>query len=367
MPLPKVSTSDFKGFYKLALNEFKTEDLEAYIAEFTEYYIREIIGNTAFTDLQNQDFQKWVDLNAGIDFVDVDENRTHLVGLQRPLIGFIYFEYVRDNFTSTVVGKVKGNSENSEKATDIEVANLARSRFNKLVCPLNESLKAFLEANETLQSIALASYDLNNDGTYLLAIQNPKYLNTGQIVAIDKIEYTVTEIQNFTLDAGAIGLDFTGNDAIWTFQQSIETSEDNGDNTYNLLISSTEALASGDTVNINGTDYTALNVIKDTCFTIDAGATGLDFTGEVASWAFTSTVNLSIDLADNTYLLSVLDSNYVAVGASVNIGGMDYSIDSLSNNYLIDAGTSGLNFTGESVRWSPYDAVEFTEIEIAGI
>lgn len=366
MALPVINTSDFKGFYKLALNEFKTEDLEDYIAEFTEYYIREIIGDAAFTDLKNQDFQKWTDLNAGIDFVDVDGNRTYLVGLQKPLIGFIYFEYVRDNFTSTVVGKVKGKSENSERATDIEVANLARSRFNKLVCPLNESLKAFLEANETLKSIILASYDLNNN-TYLLSIENPKYLNTGQDIVIDKIKYTATEIQNFTIDAGATGLDFTGDDAIWTFEQSVLMSEDNGDNTYNLIVGSTEALSSGDTVTINGTDYTASNVIKDTCFTIDAGATGLDFTGETASWAFTTTVSISIDLTNNSYLLSVVDSTYVAEGATVNVDGTDYNIESLSNNYLIDAGATGLDFTGDSVEWSPYDAVEFTEIEIAGI
>lgn len=366
MALPQITFDDFKGFYKLTLNQFKEEDLAEYIPEFIESYIRYIVGDGAFTDIKNQDFQKWNDLVNGVDFVNEDKERVTLVGLKKLLVGFIFFEYVRDNFTTTVTGRVKGKSENSERATDIEVANIARSRFNRLVTPFNMSMKNFLEVNEALISLIGESVDLL-DNRYLLTLDNPVYLNTGQKIEVGVDEYTVIEIQLFAIDAGATGLDFTGDQVIWTFQQTVESSEDNGDNTYNILVSSTEALNSGDTVNIDGTDYIASNVIVNTCFTIDAGATGLDFTGQTAEWEFSTEVVLSIDNGDNTYLLSVADSIYVAEGVTVSIDLTDYVIGSLSSKYLITADSTGLDFIGDKAIWNPFDAVRFEEIEISGI
>ena len=366
MALPVITPDDFKGYYKLALNEFKTEDLELYIATFMEQYVRQIIGDAAYADMLAQDFQKWLDLSNGVDFVDAGGNRKHLIGLREPLIGFIYFEYVRDNFTSTAVGKVKGKSENSERATDIEVAGIARSRYNRLVCDLNDSMKAFLEAYEALESLISTSYDLG-DNRYVLVFADPKYLNTGTEIEIGVLSYSVTEIETFGFNAGATGLDFTGQTAIWNFSEIVISSDNTSGTLYQIVVNSTEGLSVGDTVNVGGTDYVVSEVIEDTCFTIDGGVTGLDFTGQTAAWTFSSLITVSIDLNDNTYLIVVQDSRYVDVGTDVEINATNYTIASIADNYLIDAGSTGLDFTNSIAEWQPFESVDFKEQEIVGI
>lgn len=366
MALPVITLDDFNGYYKLALNEFKNEDLELYIDTFVEQYVRQIIGDAGYIDMLAQDFQKWVDLANGVDFVDTNGVRRHLVGLREPLIGMVYFEFVRDNFTSTAQGKVKGKSENSERATDIEVAGVARSRYNRLICDLNESTKLFLEANETLSSLITAFYDLG-DNRYVLVFADPKYLNTGTEITLNDEVYEVTEITSFGFDAGVPGQDFTGLTAVWNFSEVVVSSDNTSGNLYQVVVDSTEGLVAGGTVDINGTDYTVLEVIENTCFTIDAGAPGLDFTGQTAAWSFATTVSVSIDLNDNTYLATVEDSRYVAVGADVDIDGTTYTITTVENNFLINAGGTGFDFTNDTASWKPYEHVDFEEQEIVGI
>ena len=186
-----------------------------------------------------------VDLSNGVDFLNEDGVKHHLVGLLEPLIGFIYFEYVRDNFTSTAVGKVKGKSENSERSTDMEVAAVARSRYNRLICDLNESFKLFLEVNETLESLISASYDLG-DNRYVLLFEDPKYLNTGTKITVEDDLYEVTEILSFGIDAGATGLDFTGQTAIWNFSEVVTSSDNVSGTLYQIVVPSTEGLIVGE-------------------------------------------------------------------------------------------------------------------------
>ncbi len=366
MALPQITSADFKGFYKLALNEFKIEDLDGYTSMFIEENVRQILGDAVFSDMANQDFQKWTDINNGVDFTDSNGVRRHLTALTELLIGFIYFEYVRDNFTTTVVGKVKGKSENSERSTSLEVAGVARSRYNKKVCDFNKSMELFLDVYESISSVVSASFDLNNN-SYVLSILDPVYLNTGTTINIEEESYAVTELLNFTIDAGATGLDFTGQTATWNFSSLVSSSDNTSGTLYQLLVGDTQGLSVGQTVNVGGTDYTVLDLVENTCFTIDGGATGLDFTGETAAWSFNTQVTVSVDLNDNTYLLAVADSTYVSVGSNVEINAVQYVILSTESNYLIDAGATGLDFTSLSVTWEPFSELIFKEAEIVGL
>ena len=366
MALPVITTDDFKGYYKITLNEFTTEKLQEYISTFLEEYTRRLIGDAAYTEMAAEDTQKWLDMSNGVDFIDEDGNVKHLLGIKKPIVGFIYFEYVRDNFLSVVPGKAKTKSENSERAGDIEVAGIAQSRYNRLVCDLNKSMKLFLEVNETLDSVVVIAYDLG-DNRYVLSIADPKYLNTGTEITLDNLIYEASEIISFSIDAGATGLDFTGDTAIWNFSELVISSDNTSGNLYQVVVGSTEGLAVGDTVTINAVNYTVLEVIPNTCFTIDAGAPSLDFTGQTATWTFSSLITVSVDLNDNSYLLTVENSTYVAVGADVDINAITYSIASLANNHLIDAGATGLDFTGESVEWKPFESVDFEEQDVSGI
>lgn len=216
MALPVITVNDFTGWLKIVANQFKQTDLEEYITLFQEQYLRVIVGAGAYQDIENQDRQKWTDLLNGANYVDTEGKRQYFEGLTKALIRFIYFEFVRDNFTSTQVGRVKGKSENSERANDLEVANVARSRYNQGIF-ITTDLYFFLEANEKLVE-DITSFIDNLDGTYLLNLSSTKYLAVGDTITINDVEYTVTALTTDTdisIDAGQTGIDFTGSQASW--------------------------------------------------------------------------------------------------------------------------------------------------------
>lgn len=223
MALPTITIDDFVGWLKIVANQFKEEDLDQYILLFREQYLRQLVGAAAYTDIETQTRQKWTDLLDGVNYMDVDGKRKRYEGLVKPLIRFIYFEFVRDNFTSTQVGRVKGKSENSERANDIEIANIARSRFNNGVLLLT-STPSFLEANEEFEETVIASTD-NLDNTYTLSVPNTKYLEAGDTLTIDGQEYqpiSVTANTSIVIDAGQTGLDFTNDQVIWKPYEDVE-------------------------------------------------------------------------------------------------------------------------------------------------
>lgn len=227
MALPVINIDNFVGWVKIVANQFKEEDLDEYVTLFREQYLRQIVGDAAYSDIDTQTRQKWTDLLDGVNYVDADGKRRHHNGLVKPLVYFIYFEYVRDNFTATQVGRVKGKSENSERANDLEVLNVSRSRYNNGIRLINDSMPCFLEANKEFKEEITASLD-NADNTYTLSIPNTKYLEAGDTVEIDDQEYTtisVTADTNIVIDAGQTGLDFTGDQVIWEPYVDVEFCE----------------------------------------------------------------------------------------------------------------------------------------------
>lgn len=223
MALPTINVDDFSGWLKIVANQFKEEDLDEYIVLFREQYLRQIVGAAAYADIEAQTRQKWDDLLNGITYVDEDGKTRHLEGLVKSLTRFIYFEFVRDNFTSTQVGRVKGKSENSERANDMEVLNISRSRYNNGVLLLT-STPRFLEANEKYEEEVSVSID-NADNTYTLLIPNTTYLETGDSVTIDDQEYQTILVvvdTSISIDAGQTGLDFTGDEVIWKPYEDVE-------------------------------------------------------------------------------------------------------------------------------------------------
>jgi hypothetical protein len=217
MALPDITVDDFKGVVKITANTFKQQDLTEYIDTFYPDYLRQIIGQEAYSIIENQDRQKWTDLFEGVSFVNVTDNKTYFFnGLFRPLIYFIYFEFVRDNFNSTQSGKVRGRAENSERLGALEVIGIARSRYNLAVRTTNV-LTQFLKANAQFEEVVTNSVD-NADNSYTLSIANTKYLEDGDSVTIDGTAYPISNLVENTsidIDAGTTGLDFLNDSVIW--------------------------------------------------------------------------------------------------------------------------------------------------------
>lgn len=223
MALPTITIDDFVGWLKIVANQFKEEDLNQYVLTFREQYLRQIVGAAAYRDIETQTRQKWTDLLNGVNYIDVDGNRCYHEGLIKPLVRFIYFEFIRDNFTATQVGRVKGKSENSERANDIETANVARSRFNNGVLLL-ASTPDFIKANEEFVENITGFID-NLDNTYSINITDTTYLEADDTVKIDGQDYqilSVTVDTSIVVDAGQTGINFTGDSVSWEPFKDVE-------------------------------------------------------------------------------------------------------------------------------------------------
>lgn len=224
MALPIITPDDFKGWVKITANEFKASKLTEYITLFREQYLRMLVGDAAYADIEAQTRQKWTDLLNGVTYTDSEGKRKYHTGLFRSLTYFIYFEFTRDNFTNTQTGKVKGSSENSERVNASEVLNQARSRFNLGASLANNSTPGFLEANEKFEEVVTASVE-GVANVYTLSIASTKYLEAEDFVTFDGFDFkvlTVAANTSIEIQASTTGLDFTGLTAVWEPFEEVE-------------------------------------------------------------------------------------------------------------------------------------------------
>lgn len=212
MALPIILPSDFKGFYKIAANSYKSELLQDYIDQFQKKYVRDIIGDVAYLAAKGTNKTKWTDLFGGADYVDNYGKNRHSDGLQDSLKGFIYFEFTRDNFVSSNNGAAKNTSENSTPLTAIEISTIAASRFNISVDNLKSDIYIFLTEHDVI-SQDIASFIDNANQTYNITIADTKYLDANDEVAIDGDYYDIVSIVDattFVINAGSTGYIFDG-------------------------------------------------------------------------------------------------------------------------------------------------------------
>lgn len=223
MALPVIDITNFTGWTKIAGNQFRDDKLTEYITLFKEEYLRKILGDSAFLDILNTAKTKWTDLLNGVDYVDIDGDNRRNDGLVDQIVKFIYFEFIRDNFSSSQVGKVKAVNENSTILNGDEVGALVRSRYNSGVRVLHGSLFDFLENYETIIEPITGFVD-NADNTYTINVASTLYLDNGDEVNIGGTDFVISGLivdTSFVITAGSIGLSFSGN-AIWEPYELVE-------------------------------------------------------------------------------------------------------------------------------------------------
>lgn len=214
MALPAIDISDFTGFIKIVTNGLnKTDKLQSYIDRFYKFYLRRLIGDEAYLNALNNDFDKWNDLlNGDIEYKDVDNNLRLFDGFVSEIRKLIYCEYIRDHFSSTVVGQVKNDSENALTMSGAEITENVITRWNSAIRTLDDQVMSFLKAFEERKEDVTGFVD-NLDNTYTIEIPSTKYLLVGDIVTIDGNQYIVQSIVidvSFNIDAGVTGLSFAG-------------------------------------------------------------------------------------------------------------------------------------------------------------
>lgn len=128
-----VQKSDFVGKYALALSI--NDKVDDYIELYEERYLRECLGIELFDAFKNdvEDYlpqtEKYLTLYNKIFFVEFGEFFASQ-GMKEMLLGFIYFEYVRDSsIAQSMVGGVATQAETAQMVG----YNYLYQRYNEAV------------------------------------------------------------------------------------------------------------------------------------------------------------------------------------------------------------------------------------------
>lgn len=199
MSLPIILPSDFSGWIKISTNGLaRDERLQEYIDLFYDKYLRLIIGDVAYTDIINNDFQKYNDLLNGVTYLNENKNV-----ICDPLLDVIknciYVEYQRDNFDNAGVGKVKPNESLSTSMNGTELSLISMTRWNEGNRKINGSISDFLEFySEITNNITNVS---NAGSIYTIETNSTLYLDDGLNVLINGVKYQVSNvIENTSFD-----------------------------------------------------------------------------------------------------------------------------------------------------------------------
>jgi hypothetical protein len=221
MALPSITFADFQnGLFRISQAQVLRPDLEAFIAEKYAPFVREVIGDPAYIEIKNETplmKDKWLDLFNGVDYfnTDADAMRTHR-GLKRVVLGVIYFFWVRD---SGVLNTPTGNERNKNGNSDSKWGGyFARDRYNTVIQELQNEVYPFIENYKLVGDFVDSSIDLGGNA-YTINVPDTKYLYDNDLVKINGIEYTVSNViadTSFDIVASATGLDFA--DSLYNYE-----------------------------------------------------------------------------------------------------------------------------------------------------
>ena len=214
MALPSITASDFGGFFSISQAQVYQAELTSFISEFYAKFVREVIGDKAYSEVNSQVTlsQKWLDLFNGVGYVNVEQDKFLLHnGLRRVAIGNIYFYWVRESGVyNTPTGTVQNKNGNS---VNMGGYLTAQSRYNTVMYELIEQVYPFIRNYEMLFGFVISSIDLGGNA-YTINVADTTYLYDGDLVKIDGIEYQVTNViasTSFDITASETGLNFAGN------------------------------------------------------------------------------------------------------------------------------------------------------------
>lgn len=143
-----VSIGDFTGKYEVHTGIYDQSKLTAYIAKYEPRYMRELLGAQLYTDFvsdldQQSNEPKSPNFQTLYNPFAVDVNLYRVLdseGIKEMLLGFIYFEYIKDTSnTITPFGNTVSRSELSKLATSLQ--SLMYNRYN-------ESVRTFMAIRE---------------------------------------------------------------------------------------------------------------------------------------------------------------------------------------------------------------------------
>ena len=150
-----VTINDFTGKFALSTGMYANTNIQSYIDRYEDIYLTELLGVKLY-DLFIADLVSNVPVTAKYTKIfnafkeELDIRLIISKGMKDMLVGFIYFEYMKDSITQTTpIGVVKQSTENST--------------------PISAHTPIYLRYNESIKNYrAIQDYIMQNLSTYPL-------------------------------------------------------------------------------------------------------------------------------------------------------------------------------------------------------
>lgn len=201
MALPEIVAADFIGLIKLTADTYTQPQLQAVIDEVYPEFVREILSDAAYIEIRDAVTlpDKWADVMNGNTWLDSDGKQKINTGLSNMVRYWIFLIWQQDhNLVNTSVGNVQNLNENATGATRGDVSALAARRYNKAIGWLHDELYPFLCEYAKVTEAVTNAVDLG--GSYQLTVDATTYLEEGETVTVDNIEYTAANVTATTFD-----------------------------------------------------------------------------------------------------------------------------------------------------------------------
>ena len=150
-----VTINDFTGKFALSTGMYANTNIQSYIDRYEDIYLTELLGVKLY-NLFIADLVSNVPVTAKYTKIfnafkeELDIRLIISKGMKDMLVGFIYFEYMKDSITQTTpIGVVKQSTENST--------------------PISAHTPIYLRYNESVKNYrAIQDYIMQNLSTYPL-------------------------------------------------------------------------------------------------------------------------------------------------------------------------------------------------------
>lgn len=197
-----IQTSDFVGEVQISKNKFTASDLQSYIDRVEEDVLKELLGDTLYLAFKADSFgndagsrDKYKELLNGLEYANPDDSSLTVayMGLKRMLRLFIYAEYLPNQlYNNTIIGEVEGSSRNAFNTTVTKVNDTAEDR-QRLAVDLYEAAQRFISDNNDKEYTPSSITDQGGN-VYLVSISDTKYLQNGDTIDINGVDYVVSNI-----------------------------------------------------------------------------------------------------------------------------------------------------------------------------
>lgn len=211
MALPIIYANSFKGIKKLFSDQSVSDLIEDVAADVVDEWVKLILSDAAFIDIRDNNKYKWNDLLDGVDWVDSsDIKRTHK-GLTDVLRCITYFEYTKNPIQHNSSGFTVHKGANSEIADTAAIYAKSSGVYNDGSQSLNCEIYPFIEFYSSITT-PINSFVDNGLESYTILTSSTKYLDNGDSVTINGIDYIVSNLSadvSFDITA-VVGLTFSG-------------------------------------------------------------------------------------------------------------------------------------------------------------